>query len=145
MKIFWPESLAQQLAELWNSTSLSATEIGKKVGRTRNAVLGKLHRMELLGTSARKPGTNNQSYAPKKRKPARRPAKDVSQRPRPQPGTVLLPSVSVAAALNIPFNEIGPDQCRYMAGNDRICCGLPTVPHQSWCPTHYHRVFRNAS
>lgn len=139
----WPECLADQVAELWKKTRISATEIGRKVGKTRNAVLGKIARMGLMGMSGRIPSIKHSSDRPKKA--ARRLASPRALRPRRRVPEGLLPLPGEPAAfLNIPFMETQYGQCRYMDGEDRLCCGQPTVPYRSWCPRHYRLVFRDA-
>jgi hypothetical protein len=139
----WPMYLADQVAELWEHTKLTATEIGMRIGKTRNAVLGKIGRMGLLGTTARVPCSHGESAARRKRKyPAVR---------RPRRSVVVLPlplDVAAPPPPSVPFIETAHNQCRYMPGDDRMCCGQPTWARSSWCPHHYRMVYqvkRNAS
>lgn len=141
----WSESLTEQVAELWNRTRLSATEIGRKLGRTRNSVLGKINRLGLLGTSGRIPCVNEYSHKPKKA--ARRSSSAVRLRPRSRSReTALLPpGPEIATPLNIPLMQTKDGQCRYMAGEDRLCCGHPTVYRSAWCHKHFHVVYKHGS
>ena len=45
----WPKSIIDKMTDLW-AKGYSATEIGIMIHRTRSQVLGKLHRLKLLGT-----------------------------------------------------------------------------------------------
>lgn len=141
----WSEALTEQVTELWNKTRLSATQIGRKLGRTRNSVLGKINRLGLLKTSLRIPCVNHHSKQPKKA--ARRLASPRALRPRSrsQDGVVLPPSLGIAASLNVPLLQTKDGQCRYMETEDRICCGLPTAYRSSWCLHHFHVVFRHGA
>jgi hypothetical protein len=44
---FWTDEKLTQLAQLTKDPDLSADDIGKRVGTTRNAVLGKIHREKM--------------------------------------------------------------------------------------------------
>lgn len=144
----WSDSLTAQVTELWNQTRLSATEIGRKLGRTRNSVLGKINRLGLLGTSGRMPCVNEHSYEKKANKAARRTASPRALRPRSRSrDAVVLPPALGAATTprNIPFLQTEDGQCRYMAGEDRVCCGHPTVWGTSWCAQHHRMVFKHGA
>lgn len=59
----WPESAVTTLREMW-SEGFSAALIAEKLGTSRNAVIGKAHRLHLeerrqSGTKIRKPQTHN--------------------------------------------------------------------------------------
>ena len=63
----WTEERVEQLKKLW-SDGLSASQIAGELGNvTRNAVIGKVHRLGLSGR-AKNPG----SAAPRPRKPTTR-------------------------------------------------------------------------
>lgn len=44
---FWTEDVVARLRSLWDDESLSAKMIGAELGCTRNAILGKAHRLDL--------------------------------------------------------------------------------------------------
>jgi hypothetical protein len=136
----WPQALTDAVTDLWKKTRLSAKQIGEQVGKTRNAVLGKIGRLGLLKTTNRD-YRNNHS-----RKAARREPSPPAVL-RSGPGRrVFLPSPGAPVhSLNVPFMETRYGQCRYMAGDERICCGQPTVFRGSWCADHYRMVFRHGS
>ncbi len=46
-KVGWTDEEAAALEQLWNVEKLSAQEIGRRLGRSKNAVVGKAHRMGL--------------------------------------------------------------------------------------------------
>jgi hypothetical protein len=48
----WPDDRVERLAELWNAGEMTASQIGAKLGVSRSAVLGKVHRAG-LGPSKR--------------------------------------------------------------------------------------------
>lgn len=66
---FWTDDRTEKLKTLWNEGP-SATEIGKKLGCTRNAVIGKAHRLNL---PERKPSIHRpQPHPPPRPAPLRR-------------------------------------------------------------------------
>ena len=48
METFWTEERVAQLGKLW-AEGLSTAEIGRRLGITKNAVVGKAHRLNLQG------------------------------------------------------------------------------------------------
>src|SRR5579883_662707 len=62
MESIWTPDLVQQLAVLWKD-GLSTAEIGRRLGVSKNAVVGKAHRLSLTPRPS-----------PLKRPPVRRPA-----------------------------------------------------------------------
>ncbi len=44
----WNDSELDSLRLLWKA-GISATDIGKKLGRSRNSIIGKLYHLDLLG------------------------------------------------------------------------------------------------
>src|SRR5213083_2484524 len=72
----WTDDRVEQLKKLWEA-GLSASQIAAELGNvTRNAVIGKVHRLGLSGR-AKSPS----SAAPRPRKP--RPAQQMVRMPRP--------------------------------------------------------------
>ena len=132
---------ADKLIELWRS-GLTATQISKEIGATRNAVLGKVFRLRNKGVDldtraklgngkAKKPPQPKPpalKYKATKREVARRNA-DMLNRPELRGGIL--------------FSERQQQQCAYIAGDSRDpdvkCCGRFTGLGTSYCPSH-HRL-----
>lgn len=89
----WTTAAVETLKALWADDSLSASLIARRLGVSRNAVLGKIHR---LGLSNRRTGPK----APRAPRPPRVP------RPRRPPRTAA-PATGTAPATP-PLVEIGP-------------------------------------
>lgn len=45
--MIWTEEKINTLIDLWNNTQLSCTQIANKLGCTKNAIIGKAHRLKL--------------------------------------------------------------------------------------------------
>ncbi len=122
----------------------SGKEIGATFGITRNAIIGRAHRMglRLMGKvggsrpgSGRKPNPN--------RVPKRRAEKKL-RLPKPQK---VLPTIDgplfpfdPPIENRVPFLETNTGQCRWIC-EDGQCCGAKTFDLTSWCPEHYRVVF----
>lgn len=127
----WTPERVEWLREAWLTDGLSATEIGKKLGISRNAALGKLNRIGLLGQRR----TIVQSVAkprPAKTTPPLRPketAKPIKiEEPKPDPETLV-------SVLNV-----GKGQCRWPIGDpsspDFMYCGKGCEFGHPYCPDH---------
>lgn len=135
----WTDARVEILKTMWSngaSSGVIAQELGG--GITRNAVIGKLHRLGLQR------GKKAPLVSLVKRSPRRR------LFPRP-PKLENVPPVELAdipqePPLNIPFFDISDDQCREIVGTADLglaCyCGHKVVPDTSWCPHHFVRNFR---
>jgi hypothetical protein len=45
-------------------------------------------------------------------------------------------------SLAVSILDLGPLQCSYIEGDDRLYCGQPSVPGSRWCAFHYRVVYR---
>jgi GcrA cell cycle regulator len=133
----WPKGLTAQLVELWTPHVLSASRIADKLGVTRNAVIGKAHR---LGLSSKK----QQQPAERKPRQAPNPARSHRREPAEPPSAAIL--VMPAEFLNRTLEEIGQRDCRYPHGDRApfLFCGQPVLEGSSYCAEHhgiaYHRA-----
>ena len=127
----WTEPMDAMLIAQWGtrSTPLIAQSITEAHGikLTKNSVISRAHRIEL---------EKLENNAARERKPRRRshPMRATRcriSRPAPQP---------FAGALNIPFLDIGPHQCREIVGvGVALCCGQPQTATSSYC-AHHHAI-----
>lgn len=108
----WTEERVSTLKTLW-AEGLSAAQIAKQLGGvTRNAVIGKVHRLGLAGRAT--------PSRPAKRPPrAQRPRTIASPAPRPRPPAPALP-VSAAPSLEALRREDG-SVATVLTINDRVC------------------------
>lgn len=158
VKTLWVDHSAQQIAEILRR------DRGAQINKS--AVIGKLRRLGL--TAANKISCHaHDSYAPKeiRSKVARLPRKprkkydSALHKPKlrivTNGGGGFRVEMSVTSELplfecaeipvrGLTFDELGPDDCRFMAGdplNDGLFCGNPVVTGKSWCVGHCRIVF----
>ena len=136
-QILWrDQSLVETLVRLWKS-GLSATEIRLHEGWefSRGAILGKLHRLGLLGTRPK-------VY----RRPVNRPRKPPKTRQQTTIFTIPVESLDdPLPADRISFVDLKPWQCRYPFGEGPFqFCGRPQQ-YRSYCLTHARTCYRNGS
>jgi GcrA cell cycle regulator len=119
----WLAERIDRLKALW-TRGLTASEIGNELGVSRNAVIGKIHRLKGY-ESARMPAGNKHARPP----PA----------PKPKPPAPKQPRV----VLNVPFLNLTIDElragvCRYPHGeaSPYLFCGQPTRKGSPYCALH---------
>ena len=135
----WTPERIETLARLWND-GLSASQIAGKLGEvTRNAVIGKVHRLGLTGRRA------TTARQPRRTSPRRDRAGRVSMRkpvPRSRPSPVTPDRLPPApAALMIALAELSGSGCHWPIGDPRLpgfgFCGAKTAPgRQPYCAHH---------
>lgn len=130
----WNNTQVDLLKAQWetkNSCSWIAAEINRHTGSSfsRNAVIGKVHRIGLSKRVIEKP-------------PAM-PKKPRNRRVRPERRVVvdLFPDILPADFLGIPFVKTTNQTCMYPEGDgaNMLFCGQPRKDGSSYCPAH-HRI-----
>lgn len=159
---FWTEDRIERLKRMW-ADGYHGSKIGAELGCSRNAAIGKVHR---LGLAMRDPppGSNGQRhFKPAKRLSKRnnkmgaanynQPRKVVTtfQFGKPPPDVPVEPYVPIPDDLDIPPNErkslmdLEPNDCRWPIGDpqekDFGFCGKPKLPGTSYCSHHASRAF----
>lgn len=127
------------LSDLWAkglTASAIAAEIARRFGSkiTRNAVLGKVHRLGLDGrASPIKSGGNSRDRQRNARQKARNHALGIVEKPRAPDDMRPMPALSRHAG----------DACQWIEGaaRGRNFCLRRTIAGHSWCPDHFKRVF----
>lgn len=116
----------------WNASALatlktmlaaghSSREIAERLGPTRNAVIGKIHRLGLR-------------YPDKPRKPPlRRPRK-----PKPLPFIARRPKPRRKSSGPVHFRDLEQHHCRWIPGqpSTQLYCGAERVEGSSYCNSH---------
>ena len=136
----WTPDRIETLTRLWND-GLAASVIAAKLGEvTRNAVIGKVHRLGLAGRK-----TTSRQPVPRRTSPRR----DRLGRVEPRlpssrfmrPASPLPPSPpSPVAALMLPLRQLRDDQCRWPIGDPREAgfgfCGRRKSTGIPYCEHH---------
>ncbi len=131
----WTEERTEELKRLYFqnfSSAQIAAEMGN--GLTRNAILGKIHRLELKG-GGRPSGKNSDRkvYVSKK--------KIIIARAIPR----VIPKVKFIPVADLPCLTTLSDVvgCRYPSGDAApyLFCDAVQQKNSSYCPTHHHVVY----
>lgn len=153
----WTDERVELLKKLW-ADGLSASQIASQLGSiTRNAVIGKVHRLGLSGR------TKTATVAPRNARPKARAHAPQASRPSIQPmsfgATALkaeayaeshpLPATMLAPAIPFPVPSIGDRvtilqlterSCRWPVGDPASSefrfCGSQSETSQPYCPYH---------
>lgn len=157
----WNDERVELLKKLW-SEGLSASQIAARIGVvTRNAVIGKVHR---LGLSGRATTSRMKSHRPRTRPPApnkkiAKPGKFGASTPATSPLQRLYnaqpeaePYVAPVEELEIPLAERKSIQtlletnCRWPIGDPQDAefhfCGKNKVPGLPYCEFHARRAYQ---
>ena len=129
MAIDWTPDRVKTLMALW-AEGISTLEIGRRLGVTKNAVVGKVHR---LGLPKRQSPINSSPRAPRAAKPAE------PTRAAPPP-----PSVPLSADM-VKMEELTSGMCNWPEGEpgaeDFRFCGQPSVEGKPYCAAHCARAY----
>lgn len=148
----WTDERVELLKKLW-SEGLSASQIASQLGGvTRNAVIGKVHRLSLSGRAkpaAATPRARTKTTAPRVAAPQRpaaaRPMVDgntalkpthASPAPRRLPEPVPIEDVVVPISLNLSLMELSDSVCKWPIG-DPSAEGFHFCGHRSWSTLPY--------
>jgi GcrA cell cycle regulator len=167
----WTDERVELLKKRW-ADGLSASQIAAELGGvTRNAVIGKVHRLGLSGRAKSAPSSVSRMRAKPAGQP-RRPAPAVAPRqqssfgmrgnaalavshapaPRPTPAPRIVPIEVVETALvceRVTIMELRENMCRWPLGDPsqpefRFCGGRST-PGAAYCPHHSQVAYQPAN
>ncbi len=136
----WTEEKVNKLKELWgkgNTASQIAAIIG---GISRNAVIGKAHRLKLSAKIVKRSRSNSQSnlYFEEKN--------NIQKRSRKVKFRSLLLDKNFEPAKNLSLEELTESTCKYGESDpdkpEFSFCGRKTVDKFSYCPLHLIVVFQ---
>ncbi len=149
----WTPELIKELKKLWKK-GLTTGEIGRVIGMSKNAVVGKAHR---LGLESR-PSPIKREEAPKKEKAPRVIKKEVKPAVKKEQPVVLetaepvkpVKKTKLGKNKGVKLVDLKPTSCRWPEGDpkdpDFHFCGKEAVPGKSYCEEHcavaYSGVFK---
>lgn len=118
----WTDEKIEDLKKLW-AKGLSTAEIGRALGVSKNAVVGKSHRLGL------KPRPSPISGKPAEAPPPAAPKAAVKAKPKPKETERIGDII-----------DLGPQMCRWPFGDpgdeDFHFCGRQVVPGKPYCGEH---------
>ena len=142
----WTDERVETLKKLW-AEGLSAAQIANKIGGvTRNAVIGKVHRLGLSGRAT--PAKPQRGCAPAAaEKEASAPAKAAREEVKsviPEPDFIAPLVLDSGDAATV--STIGNNMCKWPIGDpareDFHFCGQSTLSGKSYCAYHARMAFQ---
>jgi GcrA cell cycle regulator len=139
----WSAERTETLKRLW-AEGWSASQVAARLGVTRGAVTGRIHRLGLVGrASASRAATIGRRTAE-----ARAPRPAAHDAPgAPQGPSMPLPAAQPDDVARVSVMDLEPYHCRWIPGDPveigayaPLFCGLARSPGSSYCATHHARA-----
>lgn len=137
----WTDERIAALRDMWDA-GRPASEIAAAIGVTRNAVIGKAHRLD-LASRKRSPHSPQTKHV-------RKAAQKVRKETRLSPAPKLVPALPVDDQA-IPLEQrrnilsVKPGECHYPVGDPGepgfFICGAPAGT-RIYCVVHFNRCFK---
>ena len=159
-EIMWTEGEVKVLTELWGQHT--STEIGERLGRSRNSIIGKAKRLRLTEKGGHKKGGPKRLKLPAGLKKMKREMSGgtkarinsvrirskFSPQPPRRPHRTPIMDLTESYHRNLKIVDLGSHHCRWIIGSthgaETVYCG-DDAETTSWCEFHQQKVFRLAS
>jgi GcrA cell cycle regulator len=158
MTIEWTPKRTEALIKLWKS-GVPTSEIGRKLKVTKNAVVGKAHRLGLPKRQSPIPGKDDKAArtpaAPRPKQPVAKPvtgkaaATPAVAAPKPAARPLAHGKTEAPNAI-VRLENLGPGMCAWPIGEPgtdafHFCGKRPTVPDKPYCLEHCARAYVKSS
>ncbi len=134
----WTDERISDLVRLWDAGH-SASYIGNAIGVTKNAVIGKAHRLKLPS----RPSPIRHAAAPKT--PKLKPKPVPAMAPKPVAKAPPKPVVRAVRAARATHAQAGSASCLWPFGDpstpDFYFCGAEAEPGKPYCSEHCARAY----
>ncbi len=136
----WNEEKVNKLKELWGKGQ-TASQIAEIIGGiSRNAVIGKAHRLNLSAKIKTRSIIKRNSFETNYEK------QEIQKKGRKTKFRSLILSKDFEPAKNLQLEELNEETCKYMEGHpdekSSSFCGRKSVEKFSYCPLHLMIVFQ---
>ena len=135
----WTEEKVNKLKELWGKGQTASQIAGIIGGISRNAVIGKAHRLNLSAKIKTRNSISNTNLDFKSKN------NQIQKRGRRNKFRSLLLDKEFEPAKNLQLEELTEETCKYMEGHPDEAgssfCGRKNVEKFSYCPLHLMMVF----
>ena len=143
---------AERIAQLRQCvvTGLTCSEIAAEIGVSRNAVIGKIHRLGLsTGRPAGAPAQSCPPRAGRPRAPSQRRLLKIACLESPDGGEVIVLGTAVESAHPCALTELAERTCRWPLGDpmsDNFAyCGNDAINGFTYCVGHARMAYRSAN
>lgn len=125
----WTRSEEKEAISLWKQGE-TASKIADALGKTRGSVLGKLHRLQIMGDRAKTNGSISNALG------------RINGKLKDKRGDA--PKSEPAPAHAVTWDDLEPGMCRFPFGDEApyLFCGRRSLPGQSYCPECHGRAWR---